>query len=74
MKIYLVVMYDRHCDDQYGACRTFDFAKKVADEFMAEYGDRYKWEEHEIRGWLHYHETGSADGPRVHIEELELRE
>lgn len=72
MKIYLIVMYDRHCDDQYGACRDLEFAKKVADQFMSQYGDRYKWEEQEVRDWLYYHVSNADDGPRVHIEELEL--
>lgn len=70
MKIYLVVMYDRHFDDAYAARRTIEGAQTAADEFMRQYN--YEWKEFDAKNWLYCHDTFD-DGPRVHIETLEVK-
>ena len=70
--IYLVVLYDRHTDDNYAACRDLEQAKRKADELMACYGTRYEWREDEIDGWHYRHTTEIEDGPNIHIEEIDL--
>ena len=72
MKIYLVILWDRHTDEEYRVCRTLDAAKAAADELMEEYGDRYQWRPEDVEGWHYQHITELEDGPNIHIEELEL--
>lgn len=72
MNIYLVVMCDRHCDNQYAVRNTPEAAKIVADNFMASYENRYQWTEIGVVGWHYFHKADVDDGPSVHIEELEL--
>lgn len=72
--IYLVVLSDRHTDDQYAARCEYHVATKMADEMMAEYGNSYKWEQEENVGeWMYRHKTDSEDGPHIHVEKLTLR-
>ena len=72
--IYLVVLYDRHTDDSYMACRNLEFAKRAADKLMGSYEDRYHWHLEDVSadGWHYRHITELEDGPRIHIEEIDL--
>ena len=71
-KIYLVVLYDRHVDDSYMACRNLDLAERAADKLMASYEGQYKWKSSHIDGWHYRHITELEDGPNIHIEEIDL--
>lgn len=71
-KIYLVVLYDRHTDDSYMACRNLDLAQRAADKLMKSYDGRYTWEPKDIKGWHYRHITEVEDGPNIHIEEIDL--
>lgn len=72
--IYLVVLYDRHCDDQYVARHKFSDAIAAADQLIGAYGSRYKWvQEEDSEQWLYRHSTGFDEGPNIHIEKVELK-
>ena len=73
MEVYLVVMYDRHVDDQYAVCRTLIGAQHEADEFRQSYGNRYQWgKQDDSDTWLYRYESGE-EGPHVHIERVMLK-
>lgn len=73
--IFLAKLYDRHQDDTYVAFRKLEDAIAKCEEWAKDYKHyewripEWKWEPH----WKFYKETTFDDGPRVMVEEIELR-
>lgn len=87
--VWLVILVDRHGDDLYKAASKLGRAQEIARELMgfAEYRARkYEWKpdnEFEMLdekyppapgAWVFRHTVGFDDGPRLHIERVEVDE
>jgi hypothetical protein len=71
--LYVAILEDRHIDT---VIEVFAFrltAFEQVNRWQANYGDRYKWHNEEIDGWMHYRKTDCDDGPSIRIEMKELK-
>lgn len=72
-ELFVVVLHDRHTDDEISVHATRESADSEIDAFKRRYEDAYEWSEQNVRGWLRSVRTDSDDGPRAHIEQAKLR-
>jgi hypothetical protein len=72
MKVYLVILEDRHADVQVEVYATLAAALRRAIKIMEQYGFTPEEPDAEIPGWL-FHATLSHEGDRVRVEEAEVR-
>lgn len=78
-EIYLVICNDRHVDVAVSVHTTRQSADAAIEAFKASYRSRkspYEWVERDYgraRGWLHYVETDSEDGPSAYIQRAKLQ-
>jgi len=72
--IYLAVLEDRHCDDEYAAFTNVEDAIAHAKTVFKGYykGQGYRFRETPIDGWLLYLETQIGDGPTIRVESIKL--
>ena len=78
---WLVVLWDRHCDDTYRLCTSLAQAQHVADLLMESWDlvDSSKWvrdnpyeadDTNSSQGQYVYTHSTYDDGPRLHIQRL----
>lgn len=74
-KFYIVVLHDRHCDDEHHVCDSFARANEILDKFMASYGEIHDanvtWTEQKYEGYLRW-VSCYDDGPKGFIVLKEL--
>lgn len=74
MQVYLVVLYDRHCDDEYYICFTKESAHERVEKFVESYKERYEWS---VPKWVdsedfvRYLETDD-EGPKAFIKIMDV--
>lgn len=72
MKVYLVILHDRHTDDAITVHATIESADVEIEETKAQYTE-YKWRKAKaVDGWLRHWET-TEEGPWIHVEQHEVR-
>lgn len=71
--LYLVVMYDRHRDDEYSLHHTIEDARAAAKQYCDGYGKAYEWSlvDTPMGEIDDYWESGD-DGPTVRIVPMTL--
>jgi hypothetical protein len=72
VKVYLVILEDRHVDVQVEVYATAEAALDRAHDVVDEYGFTPEEPDAEIPGWL-FHATLSVEGDCVRVEEAEVR-
>lgn len=77
MRVFVVVLEDRHIDPVITVHRTRAAADRKFDEHKASYGDHYQWspEEHGAADWVRLESTREdcEDGPSCRIERTVMR-
>jgi hypothetical protein len=75
MKIFLAVLEDRHIDNEYKAFLTKESAIKHCKEWEKDYENSYHWDNTKCpQAWDYYSRTKVDDGPKIHVEQIELNE
>ena len=86
MMIWLVILSDRRCDDQYLAATDILGACVHADKMMGGYSSRHEWKREDPHenftdaalsaadadAWFYHHTTDFDEGPSIHIERVVL--
>jgi hypothetical protein len=72
MKVYLVILEDRHTDVEVQVYATAAAALRRTIQIMEQYDYTPDEPDEEIPGWM-YHATLSCEGDCVRVEEAEVR-